>query len=146
MLWSQGELGFAEIEDLVGTLILIFAAAIGPAMGIWFFAKQGPLVIDPEAETLTYRRHVFGFDRLGLVRVGTATTLMPSVSSVESGVPGEAATVKVAVVASGDFMLSPDDQLPRRRAEKLADHLNAVLMEYYGRKGEPLGPRKEMLL
>lgn len=144
--WSKGTFDHGAPDAILGASILIAAALIGPVIGALLLSRQGPLIIDPEAETLTYRRHVFPFDKLGLVRVGTESTLIPSVSSIESGIPGETSTVKVAVVASGDFMLSSADQLPRRRAEKLADHLNAVLADYYRRKGEPLGPRKEMRL
>ena len=141
--WAGGD-GIDAIFSANGLFLLI--ALAGPVMGAFFFLKQGPLVIDPVAETLTYKRHVFSFDQLGLVRIGELQTMLPTGSSVESGLPGGTSKVNVGVVGSGDFMLSPDDQLPRRRLEKLANHLNAVLADYYQRKGEPIGPREDSVI
>ena len=139
MFWT----GYVEIEDpgefAVEVAVLLLCAALGPVMGLIFLSQRGPLRIDPEAATLTYRRHVYPFERLGLVRIGALETILPSMSSLESGAPGDASTISVGVVASGEFVLSPDDQLPRRRLEKLANALNDALADYSRSKGEPLG-------
>lgn len=66
--------------------------------------QQGPLVIDPVAETLTYRRHMIPFSKLGLVRIKTTKTLFASVSS-EGG--SSTKLVDVEVVTAGDFCLNP---------------------------------------
>ena len=140
MFWT----GFIDTEDrrevIVVSIAGLFGGAIGPVMGLIFLMQRGPLRIDPEAATLTYRRHVYPFERLDLVRVGALETLLPSFSSIESGGAGDASTITVGVVASGDFILSPDDQLPRRRLVKLANALNDALADYWQSKGEPLAP------
>ncbi len=140
MFWT----GLTKTEDpdefIAGTAALLACAALGPVMGLIFLAQRGPLRIDPEAATLTYRRHAYPFETLGLVRVGALETRMPSFSSLESGGAGDMYTISAGVVASGDFILSPDDQLPRRRVEKLANALNDALADFWESKGEPLGP------
>ena len=140
MSWT----GYTKTEDpgefIVGSAAMLLGAAIGPVMGLIFLAQRGPLRIDPEAGTLTYRRQVYPFARLGLVRVGALETLLPSMGSLESGLPGDASTIRAGVVASGDFILSPDDQLPRRRLEKLANALNDALTHHWASRGEPLEP------
>ena len=66
---STCDLGVECLLSADGVLLLI--ALMGPMMGALFLNKHGPLVIDPGAETLTYKRHVFSFGELGLVRIGS---------------------------------------------------------------------------
>ncbi len=134
---APGVHSFDELVAMDMLPILVITHALGPAIGVTMLVQQGPLVIDPVAETLTYRRHAIPFSRLGLVRIRTAKTLVTSVS-YEGGSSTD--VVDVEVVRSGDFCLNPEDWLPRRRRVRLANRLNDTLADYYRRIGEPRDP------
>ncbi|MEM6295053.1 MAG: hypothetical protein AAGA54_27525 [Myxococcota bacterium] len=119
---------FLTDQLLVVTLILAF----GPVIGITMLIKWGPMVVDPIAETLTYRSRVIPFFEQGLVRIITTKTHSASASSY-GGVSTR--RVDIELVTSGEFSLSPDDALPRFGCVRLANRLNDAIAEYDRRTG-----------
>ena len=113
----------------------ISAAMVFVIVGLGFYQlrKLGPLTIDPRSATLTYRRQPIPFSQLGLTRIDSAAAFMPSVGpALEGGGPGS--RIALDVVVSGAFMLSPDDQAPKRKVERIANRLNDALAEYFERE------------